>query len=139
LLVDTATLKANPNLGKALTGIWYETLALMSRDDAQGRAARAAMAKLSGTDLAGFDSQLKTTHLYVTPHDALAYETDPALAAATDRVRHFSFDHGLFGQAARSVDDIGIQLPGGKTLGSETNVKLRFDPTYMALAADGKL
>ena len=79
LIVDTATLKANPNLGKALTGIWYETLALMTRDDAQGKAARAAMAKLSGTDLAGFDSQLKTTHLYVDPKEAAAYTIDPAL------------------------------------------------------------
>ena len=139
LIVDTDTLKANPNLGKALTGIWYETLALMSRDDAQGRAARTEMARLSGTDLAGFESQLKTTHLYVDPKAAAAYETDPALAVATDRVRHFSFDHGLFGQAARSVNDIGISLPGGKVLGSAANVKLRFDPTYMAMSADGKL
>ncbi len=139
LIIDTATLHANPNLGKALTGIWYETLALMSRDDAQGAAARAAMAKLSGTDQAGFESQLKTTHLYVDPKDALAYTTDPALVTATDRVRQFSFAHGLFGQAARSVDDIGIAFPGGKILGSPTNVKLRFDPSYEAMAADGKL
>ncbi len=139
LIIDTGVLKANPNLGKALTGIWYETLALMTRDDDQGKAARAAMAKLSGADLAGFESQLKTTHLYVDPKSAAAFETDPALATATDRVRRFSFDHGLFGRAPRSVDDIGIALPGGKVLGSPTNVKLRFDPTYMGLAADGKL
>jgi NitT/TauT family transport system substrate-binding protein len=139
LIVDSTTLKANPNLGKALTGIWYETLALMSRDDAQGQAARAAMAKLSGTDLAGFEGQLKTTHLFVAPKDAAAFTLDPALVAATDRVRHFSFDHGLFGQAAHSVDDIGIAFPGGKTLGSPDNVKLRFDASYMTLAADGRL
>jgi NitT/TauT family transport system substrate-binding protein len=139
LIVDTGELKANPNLGKALTGIWYETLTLMMRDDDQGRAARAAMAKLSGTDLAGFESQLKTTHLYVQPQSAAAYESDPALVTATDRVRRFSFDHGLFGQAARSVDDIGIAFPNGKVLGSPDNVRLRFDPTYMTLAADGKL
>jgi NitT/TauT family transport system substrate-binding protein len=139
LIVDTATLKANPNLGKALTGIWYETLALMSRNDAEGRAARAAMAKLSGTDLAGFEAQLKTTHLYVGANDALAYTLDPALVSATDRVRRFSFAHGLFGQAARSVDDIGIAFPGGRTLGSAANIRLRFDPTYEKLAADGKL
>ena len=139
LVVDTATLKANPNLGKALTGIWYETLALMIRNDAQGQAARAAMAKLSGTDLAGFESQLKTTHLYSDPKAASAIAVDPALVVATDRVRQFSFAHGLFGQAARSVDDIGITFAGGKTLGSATNIKLRFDPTYVALAADGKL
>jgi NitT/TauT family transport system substrate-binding protein len=139
LVVDTGALKANPNLGKALTGIWYETLAIMSRDDAQGRAARAAMAKLSGTDLAGFESQLKSTHLYSDPKAASAFASDPALITATDRVRQFSFAHGLFGQAARSVDDIGIAFPNGKILGSPANVRLRFDPTYVALAADGKL
>jgi len=139
LIVDTATLKANPNLGKALTGIWYETLALMMRDDEAGKAARAEMAKLSGTDLAGFEGQLKTTHLFVDPKDAAAFTTDPALVTATDRVRHFSFEHGLFGQAARSVDDIGIAFPGGKVLGSSDNVKLRFDPSYMTMAANGQL
>jgi len=139
LIVDTATLKANPNLGKALTGIWYETLSIMSRNDAQGAAARAAMAKLSGTDQAGFESQLKTTRLYVDPKEAAAFASDPALVTATDRVRQFSFAHGLFGQAARSVDDIGIAFPGGKVLGSASNIRLRFDPSYMTLAADGKL
>lgn len=139
LVVDTATLKANPNLGKALAGIWYETTALMERDDAQGRAARSAMAKLSGTDLAGFDDQMKTTHLFAEPAQSLAFETDPALAAATDRVRRFSFANGLFGQGARSVDDIGVSLPGGKVLGSASNVRLRFDPTYVKLAASGGL
>ena len=139
LVVDTGALKANPNLGKALTGIWYETLALMTRDDAQGQTARAAMAKLSGTDLAGFEAQLKSTHLYVDAKSAAAYASDPALVTATDRVRQFSFAHGLFGQAARSVDDIGIAFPNGKVLGSPTNVRLRFDSSYMAQAADGKL
>ena len=139
LIVDTATLKATPNLGKALTGAWYETLALMTRDDAQGRAARAAMAKLSGTDLAGFEGQLKTTHLFVDPKDAAAFTLDPALVTATDRVRRFSFAHGLFGQAAHSVDDIGIAFPGGKVLGSQDNVKLRFDPSFMTMAANGQL
>ena len=53
MVVDTSTLKANPNLGKALAGIWYETTALMQRQDAQGAAARAAMAKLAGANPAG--------------------------------------------------------------------------------------
>jgi len=139
LVVDTAVLKANPALGKALTGIWYETLALMERQDKEGAAARTAMAKLSGTDLAGFDRQLKTTHLYADAKSAESYAADPALVTATDRVRRFSFAHGLFGQAARSVDDIGIAFPGGKILGSSSNVKLRFDTTYVDLAAQGKL
>jgi NitT/TauT family transport system substrate-binding protein len=139
LVVDTAALKANPNLGKALAGIWFETLSVMHKDDATGIAARQMMAKLSGTDLPGFESQLKTTYLYYEPAAALAYTNDPTSVTAMDRVRKFSFDNGLFGQGATSVDAIGIEFPGGKVLGDPKNVKLRFDPTYMALAADGKL
>ena len=34
---------------------------------------------------------------------------------------------------------IGIGFPGGKSIGDTGNLKLRFDDTYMAMAADGKL
>jgi NitT/TauT family transport system substrate-binding protein len=37
------------------------------------------------------------------------------------------------------VDAVGIEFAGGKTLGDAKNIKLRFDPSYMQLAADGKL
>lgn len=139
LNVSTETLKANPNLGKALAGIWYETMALMTRTDATGKAARAAMAKAAGTTEASFDEQLKTTHLYANAKDAAAYAENPDLITVTDRVRQFSFAHGLFGPSARSVDAIGISFAGGKSLGDPKNVKLRFDPTYMKLAASGTL
>jgi len=139
LVISTAVAKSNPNVAKALTGAWYETLALMQKQDAEGKAAREAMAKLAGTDLAGYEAQLKTTHLYYTPKDAAAFTSSPELAAANDKVRAFSFGAGLFGQGAKSVDDIGIEFPGGKTLGSTSNIKLRFDPTFVTAAADGKL
>jgi NitT/TauT family transport system substrate-binding protein len=139
LLVSTDALKANPNLGKALTGIWYETMAVMSRDDDVGKQARAAMAKLSGTDLDGFEAQLKTTFLYATPKAALDFMTGPQIVAANDRVRTFSFANGLFGAGARSADDIGVQFPGSKVLGGSQNIKLRFDPTYVSAAAAGQL
>jgi NitT/TauT family transport system substrate-binding protein len=135
LVISTEALKANPNLGKALTGAWYETLAVMGKDDAEGKAAREAMAKLSGGDLASFESQLKTTHLYNTPADAAAFMSSPEIVAATDRVRKFAFDNGLFGQGATSVDAIGISFPGGKTLGDAANIKLRIDPTWVSEAA----
>jgi NitT/TauT family transport system substrate-binding protein len=139
LVVDKATLSANPNLGKALAGIWYETVALMQRQDAQGAAARAAMAKLAGSTPASFDAQLSTTRLYATPKEGVEAATAPALIATMTRVRDFSFSKGLFGPGAKSPDAIGIAFPAGKTLGSPDNVKLRFDPTFMQLAADGKL
>ena len=137
--VDTATLKANPNLGRALAGIWYETMAIMGRDDAAGRAARAAMAKAAGTSAASFEAQLKTTRMYAQPGEAAAYAENPDLVTVTYRVRLFSFAPGLFGPSARSVDAIGIAFPGNRTLGDPKNVKLRFDSSYMRMAADGKL
>lgn len=136
LVADTATLKANPNLGKALAGIWYETVALMQRQDAQGQAARAAMAKLAGTTPEEFEGQLKTTFLYADPKAAAAATAAPALVATMTQVRDFSFTQGLF-KGAASADAVGISFPGGKTLGQ--NVTLRFDDSFMKMAADGKL
>lgn len=139
LNVDTKTLKANPNLGKALAGIWYETMAILSKNDAKAKEARAIMARDSGTTLASFEGQLKTTYFYTTPKEAVAYTMSPGIITVTDRIRQFSFANGLFGPTATNVDAIGIAFPGGKTLGNKANVKLRFDPTFMQMAADGKL
>lgn len=138
LVVDTATLKANPNLGKALAGIWYETIALLQRQDAQGKEARAAMAKLAGATPEAFDNQLKTTHLYADPKAAVTAITAPELVQTMTLVRNFSFAQGLF-KGATSADSVGIGFPGGKTLGDPQRVTLRFDESFMKLAADGGL
>jgi NitT/TauT family transport system substrate-binding protein len=139
LAVNSNTLKDNPDFGKALVGIWFETIAAMADADAKGKAAREVMAKLSGTDLAGFDAQLKTTKMFYTPKEALAFTTSPDLIKTMELVRTFSFDHKLLGEKVKSKDAVGIEFPGGKTLGSKANLKLRFDSTYMQMAADGKL
>jgi NitT/TauT family transport system substrate-binding protein len=138
LVVDTATLKANPNLGKALAGIWYETVALMQRKDAQGKEARAAMAKLAGATPENFDSQLSTTYLYSDPKAAVAATSAPQLMATMKLVRDFSFSKGLF-KGAATADAVGIGFPGARTLGDPARVTLRFDESFMKLAADGKL
>lgn len=139
MVTNTQTLKDNPDFGKALAGIWYETVALMTADTEAGKAARAAMGKASGTDLAGFDSQLKATKLFDKAADAVAFVKSPAVGTTMDRVRKFLFEKKLLGESAKSADAVGIALPDGKVLGSDKNVKFRFVDTYMALAADGKL
>jgi NitT/TauT family transport system substrate-binding protein len=136
--IKTETLKDNPNFGKALVGIWYETIALLQDQGDKGRAARESMAKASGTNLAGFETQLKTTRMFSTPTDALAFTNGGELPKIMDLVRTFCFEHNLLGEHIKSKDAIGIAMPAA-TLGSKQNVKLRFDPTYMQLAADGKL
>jgi NitT/TauT family transport system substrate-binding protein len=138
LVVNSETLTDNPELAKALVGIWYETIALMKDQGDKGKAAREAMAKLSGTDLAGFETQLKTTHMYYTPKDGAEFMGGSDLPKIMDLVRSFCFEHNLLGENVKSKDAIGIKTPTS-TLGAATNVKLRFDPSYMKLAADGKL
>ena len=139
MVVNSAVLNANPKLGKALIGAWYETLALMFKDDAAGKAAQAAMAKASGTTPAGFTSQLATTHLYTTPAQALEFVNSEGIVKTMDLVRKFSFDHGILGRGATSVDVVGIQFPGGKSLGDVHNLKMRFDAAYAKMALDGSL
>ena len=53
----------------------------------KGKAAREAMAKLSGTDLAGFEAQLKTTRMFYTPKDAVAFATSADLTKTMELVR----------------------------------------------------
>lgn len=139
LVVNTKTLNANPALGKALAGAWYETMALMSRNDAKGKAARTAMGVASGTDLAGYEKQLATTKMFYAPADAVTFAKSPALIKTMDQVRRFSFEHGILGEGARSVDHVGMSFPGGKTLGNTKNTTLRFTADYMDMAAQGKL
>jgi len=139
MVVNTKVLKDNPKLGKALVGAWYETLKLMQGKNAAATSALSAMAKASGTDLATFNSQLATTYMYWTPALATAAVTAPQLMSKMDLVRKFSFDKGLLGEGAKTVDAVGIEFPGGKLLGSPKNVTMRFDSSYMQMAADGKL
>jgi NitT/TauT family transport system substrate-binding protein len=139
MVVKTDVLNANPKLGKALIGAWYETLAVMFKNDAAGQAAQTAMAKASGTDLAGFGRQLATTHLFTTPADAYAFVTADGVIKSMDSVRKFSFEHGILGQGASSVDAVGIQFPAGKVLGDSHHLKMRFDSGFSKLAMDGKL
>ena len=134
MVVNTDTLKANPKFGKALTGAWYEIMSVMMKD----KAAREFMGKASGTDLTGFDAQLASTKMFYGAKDAVEFTTSPQLKTTMEYVAKFSFDHGLLGEGAADAGYIGIETPAG-LFGSAKNVKLRFDPTYMQMAADGKL
>ena len=139
MVVNTQALKDNPALGKALVGAWYEIMGVMSKDDAAGKAARTAMGKASGTDLAGYDAQLATTRMFYEAADAVAFARSPALPETMKRVAEFSFEHGLLGDNAPDAGFVGIAFPDGKVQGSKENVKLRFDAEYMGMAAAGTL
>lgn len=137
--VHTEVLKKSPQFAKAIVGAWFETMSIMSKDDAKGKEAREYMGKASGTDLAGYDAQLKTTRMFYAPAEAVTFTNSADLVKTMELVRTFSFDHGLLGEGAKSVDAVGIEFPGGKTLGDKSNIKLRFSSEYVGMAAQGKL
>jgi NitT/TauT family transport system substrate-binding protein len=139
MVVNSATLKDNPAFGKALTGAWYEIMATMSADTAAGKAAREHMAKASGTDLAGYEAQLAVTKMFYSAKDAVAFANSPKLPATMSKVASFSFSHGLLGEGAQSSDAIGMSFARDVVTGDKGNLKLRFDPSYMQMAADGAL
>ncbi len=139
LVVKTDVLKKNPQLGKALTGAWYEIMGIMSTRSPQAEKAIARMATLSGTTPASFRQQLKTTAMYYRAQDAVSFTQSPELQRSMDFVRKFCFEHKLLGENAKSVDEVGIQFPDGKILGDPKNVKMQFSTEYMQMAVDGKL
>jgi NitT/TauT family transport system substrate-binding protein len=138
LVVNTKTLEQNPDFGKALVGAWYETLAKMQGDSEAAENIRTMMAAVAETDLKGFDAQLAKTYLYYSPKDAAELSSDSKLLQTMTYVAEFSYDQGLLGNGAPNAGIIGIEMPAG-VYGDSSNIKLRFDPTYMQMAADGTL
>ncbi|VXB74490.1 putative urea ABC transporter substrate-binding protein [Pseudomonas sp. 8O] len=139
MVVNTQTLKDNPDFGKALVGAWFEIIELMQSGTPEATEALTEMAKASGTDLPGYQAQLATTKLFYTPKQTLDFVTSPALPETMTKVANFSFEHGILGEGARSADAIGMTFAGGVTTGDSANIKLRFDPSYIQMAVDGKL
>lgn len=140
-ILDLMVVKTNADerLKKALVGAWYETMSIMSGKAGSAKEAIAFMANQAGATEAELRSQLKTTKMFYTAAEATQIADAPELKQTMDSVRKFSFDKGLFGEGAASPDFIGIQFPDGTILGSDKNVQLRFDNTYMKKAANNEL
>ena len=136
MVVNTETLAANPDFGKAMAGAWYEVMGLMAAGDEE---VLTAMAEASGTDLAGYQAQLASTEMFYDPADAVAFTQSEALPSTMVSVAEFLFDKGILGEGAPSADFVGVEYPDGSTTGNPANVQFRFDTTYMQMAADGTL
>lgn len=139
LVVQTNTLKKNPELGKALVGTWYEVMRLMSGRGPDTEAALAYMAQSSEATLQEYKSQLRTTAMFYTPQSAIEFTKSADMKSKMDFVRKFCFAHKLLGENAASVDVVGVQYPDGSVQGNPKNVKMRYDTTFMQMAADGTL
>jgi NitT/TauT family transport system substrate-binding protein len=131
--------KAPDSLKRALTGAWYDTMKIMSGKDKGANDAIEYMAKFAGATVPEFKAQLATTSMFYGAAEAAAFAAGPEAKKTMDQIRGFTFAKGLFGKGAKSKDFVGIEFPDKSVLGDPKNVKLRFDATYMKMAAEGKL
>lgn len=140
-IMDLLVIKtdAPDKLKKALTGAWYETLAIMTGKGKAGVEAIDYMAKQAGATTAEFEAQLRTTALFADSAKAAAFVSGDDAKKTMEYVRTFAFDKGLYGNGAPSKDLVGIEFPDGSVIGDTGNVKFRFDANYMEMAAKGKL
>jgi len=130
---------ANENFKKAITGAWYELMEKLASRGSESTRLVSLMAANAGATDAEFKAQLKTTRMYFKPENAAKVFESEQVLKTMDYVRNFSFDHGLFGNGAADPNFVGIEFPNGKVLGNKDNIKLRFDSTYMNMAAKGQL
>lgn len=141
LVVRTEVLNKPDGSGKqfakAITGAWYEMLSQMSGPNSDK--VLSSVAAVSEDTLGSYKEQLSTTHLMYKPQEAFTMATSAGLKDKMNLVRQFCFSHGLLGNATKSANDIAIKYPDGTVQGKTERVRLRFDSTYMQMAAGGKL
>ncbi len=124
---------------EALVGAWYETMNVMTSRGKSGKEAIAYMAEVTGATVPEYNAQLRTTSMFYTAADANTFARSEELKTTMDHVRIFAFEHGLYAEGAPNADVVGIQYPDDSIVGDKSNVKLRFDATFMEAAANGKL
>jgi NitT/TauT family transport system substrate-binding protein len=139
LVVRTDRIAKDPRLGEALTGAWYEVLALMSQRGAAADAAMTRMAEDSACTLTEFKAQLRTTAMFWTPKAAVEFARGAECKAANDKVRKFCFEQKLLGEEIDSADRLGISFPDGSVLGDQGRIRVRFDTSFMEQAMTGVL
>ena len=77
--------------------------------------------------------------MFYEPQSAAQFGKSTDMKQKMALVRQFCFDHGLLGKSVASVDDVAIRYPDGSVQGKADRVRLRFDTSYMEMAAQKQL
>jgi NitT/TauT family transport system substrate-binding protein len=123
---------------KTIVDSWCEAVKIMGGQGRETDEMIAALAKSTGGTVPQYLAQLKTTRMFYDLAEAAEFAESADLKKTMEYVRQFSFDHGLFGTGAASVDYVGIEFPDKSIMGNTKRVKLRFDSSYMKQAAARK-
>ena len=130
MVVKTKVLQANPELGKALAGAWFEVMDVMSSRTDKGKGALEDMAKAGGSSLIEYQNQLKTTAMFYKAADAVTYTNGEEIKTNMRRVRNFCSKYELLGTGVKA-DDLGIKFPDGTVIGNQNKILFIFDASYM--------
>ncbi len=130
MVVKTKVLQANPGLGKALAGAWFEVMAIMSSRTDKGKGALEIMAKAGGSSLIEYQNQMKTTAMFYKAADAVAYANGEDIKTNMRRVRNFCSKYELLGAGVKA-DDLGIKFSDGTIVGNKDKILFFYDASYM--------
>jgi len=130
MVVKTKVLQANPELGKALAGAWFEVMDIMSSRTDKGKGALEEMAKAGGSSLIEYQNQLKTTAMFYKASDAVAYTNSEEIKTNMRRVRNFCSKYELLGAGVKA-DDLGIKFSDGTVIGNKDKILFIYDASYM--------
>jgi NitT/TauT family transport system substrate-binding protein len=130
MVVKTKVLQANPELGKALAGAWFEVMDVMSSRTDKGKGALEEMAKAGGSSLIEYQNQLKTTAMFYKATDAIAYTNGEEIKTNMRRVRNFCSKYELLGAGVKA-DDLGIKFSDGTVIGNQNKILFIYDASYM--------
>jgi NitT/TauT family transport system substrate-binding protein len=125
--IRTDLLKADPRLAKAISGAWFETMAILKGGGKPAEDLVATIAQAAAVTGPEAKAQLETTFFYYTPATMAEALKSKTHKKATEQVRDFCFDQALLGEEAEDAGYIGIKFADGEILGNKNNVKLRFD------------
>ena len=130
---------APENVIRALVGAWFEGTAIMNGQGKKTDECIESMAKFAGGTVPEFKAQLKTTRMFWTPAESVAFAEGKEVKATAKLVSAFCFDHGLLGGTAKNAEFIGVKFPDGTVYGDPKNVKVTYTTKYMQeLMAEGK-
>jgi len=130
MVVKTKVLQANPELGKAIVGAWFEVMDIMSSRTDKGKGALADMAKAGGSSLIEYQNQLKTTAMFYKAADAITYTNGEEIKTNMLRVRNFCSKYELLGAGVKA-DDLGIKFSDGTVIGNQNKILFIYDASYM--------
>ncbi len=109
----------------AIRESWFDTVGKLKSGD---QAMVKELADQAGGSVDDFQAQIKTTHFFWTADEADRFVRSPGFPVTAKYVRDFVFDHGMYGDSAKSASAIGIRFTDGRVLGDGGNVVIDYVP-----------